>query len=283
VSEDEFFRFALTFIDGGRDTGWTTHYAPKHPPLSSEMLAALEFLGGFHTIEECPEFDFDVCQWRFLPDDGGRDRWGESDNTAYAHRWFDAHAEHFSTGIEKLLQAHEVMGSVGMSFLDAHIPAAVAPSILDPAPSAAGQRTPPGDGSEFEFDVAVSFAGPQRELALKLADAVSSDIRVFYDEYAPEKPWGKDLPTYFDYVYRKASRFCVVFVSAAYGERAWTDMERRSALARSVEEKGGEYILPIQVDDSELEGVPPTVGYLSLSDHTIEGIAELLLKKLGDA
>ena len=46
-----------------------------------------------------------------------------------------------------------------------------------------------------------------------------------------------------------------------------------------LEEKGKEYILPIRVDDSELAGMPSTVGYLSL-DKGLEAIASMLIRKL---
>jgi hypothetical protein len=114
-----------------------------------------------------------------------------------------------------------------------------------------------------------------------LADRlVTSGFQVFYDAYYPEQLWGKDLPAFFDRIYRKQSRYCVMFVSQPYADRLWTNLERRSAQARAMKEKGDEYILPIRVDDTDLEGLPPTVGYLSLTEHSIEEIAGLLIRKL---
>jgi hypothetical protein len=34
------------------------------------------------------------------------------------------------------------------------------------------------------------------------------------------------------------------------------------------------------VDDADLEGLSPTIGFLSMKDHGIEAITELLIKKL---
>lgn len=44
-------------------------------------------------------------------------------------------------------------------------------------------------------------------------------VAVFYDqdEKIAARMWGKDLGDYLDYIYRQGSRFCVMFVSAAYG------------------------------------------------------------------
>jgi len=81
-------------------------------------------------------------------------------------------------------------------------------------------------------------------------------------------------------VYRKRSRFCIIFVSQEYASRMWTTHERRSAQARALEERGREYILPIRVDETDLPGMPPTIGYVSLHDHSIDQIAGMLVAKL---
>jgi hypothetical protein len=91
--------------------------------------------------------------------------------------------------------------------------------------------------------------------------------------------WGKDLVAFFDEIFRKRSRYCVVFVSEEYRDRKWTSHELRSAQARALEEKGQEYILPIKVDDIELDGLQPTIGYVPIA-RGIEMIADLLIKKL---
>lgn len=131
------------------------------------------------------------------------------------------------------------------------------------------------------YDVAVSFAGPNRPEAEALAKMVRNlGYSIFYDDFYAEELWGTDLVERFDSVYRKESRFCVMFVSAEYGNRMWTIHERRSAIARALEERGAEYILPIRIDDTALPGIPPTLGYLSLEKYPIERIAEMLVRKL---
>ena len=83
----------------------------------------------------------------------------------------------------------------------------------------------------------------------------------------------------FDEIFRKRSRYCVIFISKEYKERVWTNHERQSAQARALNEKGKEYILPIKVDDTELDGMPPTVGYVALKKG-INKIGDLLIRKL---
>ena len=59
----------------------------------------------------------------------------------------------------------------------------------------------------------------------------------------------------------------------------WTNAERQSAIARSIETVGSDYILPIRVDDTDLDGIPSTIGYVDLRTTPIPKIAEMFLKK----
>jgi hypothetical protein len=104
-------------------------------------------------------------------------------------------------------------------------------------------------------------------------------VTALSEGFGPEHLWGKNLTAFLDEIYRNRAKFCVVFVSAEYKERKWTIHELRSAQAKALEQKGEEYILPVKVDDTELEGLPPNVAYVGIS-LGIERIAELLIKKL---
>ena len=70
-----------------------------------------------------------------------------------------------------------------------------------------------------------------------------------------------------------------MFVSKHYRDRVWTTRELGSALARAVEEKGNEYILPVRIDDTILSGLLPTISYLPI-DMGVRKIGELLIRKL---
>lgn len=277
TAEDEYFDFALAFLSGGSsyEKGWVFHYHPKHSPVSPEIRSALGFL-NLKNFEQCPFFDFAHCYWRFTQFEANEDEIF-SRKTHFVHESFSAHAEQFSKGIEKLLEAQRIMRPFGMSFIP--VPREVASNsskqLAEPH-SKGGSKA-----RKYKYDVAISFAGTERTLAERLATlARDQGFEIFYDNFYPEELWGKDLVFFFDDIYRKQSHYCVIFVSAQYSSRMWTNYERRSAQARMLEERGGEYILPIQVDESELAGMPPTLGHLSLKEHTIEQIADLLIKKL---
>jgi len=283
-SEDQVFRFVLTWIDGGSDKGWTTHYRPKHPPLSSELQSAFDFL-NLHHFNDCPEFDFERCDWAFTSHSGDP---FDMHSAERAHAWFDAHAQNFSAGIEHLLSAHLALQPFGLSLW--RVPSISQTSTSSRAKTMSSNertRATPISGSEasdpkaFDFEVALSFAGPQRPLAQELAERLSAaGVHVFYDNFYPEHLWGKNLVDLFDEIYRKKSRYCVMFISKEYVERIWTNHERQSAQARALKEKGQEYILPIKVEEVEVPGLPPTIAFLPTSQFSIEQISELLIKKL---
>ncbi len=137
-----------------------------------------------------------------------------------------------------------------------------------------------GGASDFEYDVCLSFAGENRDYVEMVKRGLAArGFRVFYDEDEKTTLWGKDLVEHFDWVYRTASRYCVMFISEHYAKKPWTRHERRSALARAFEEEG-EYILPARFDETELEGLRPTIAYLDLSQIAPATLVEHIATKL---
>jgi hypothetical protein len=135
----------------------------------------------------------------------------------------------------------------------------------------------------FQYDVAISFAGEQRAEAEAVATCLgNSGVKVFYDDYERANLWGKNLYDHLAEVYQNKARYCLMLVSAAYAAKIWTTHERRSAQARALVEKS-EYILPVRLDDTEIPGLPSTVGYLRFKDHGVQGVCALLLEKLQGA
>ena len=135
---------------------------------------------------------------------------------------------------------------------------------------------------KFEYDVALSFAGENRDYVRNVARSLSTrfDIRVFYDEYKKVELWGKDLYEHLSDIYQHAAYYCVLFVSRAYSQKLWTNHERKSAQARAFAENT-EYILPARFDDTRIPGLLSTVGYIDLTRTKPSDLAELIARKLG--
>jgi hypothetical protein len=134
--------------------------------------------------------------------------------------------------------------------------------------------------SGYEFDVAVSFAGEDRDYVESIVTPLKAiGVRVFYDsDFTPEL-WGEDLVEYLDDVYRNKSRYAVMFISSHYASKMWTRHERRSALARGLTESRA-YVLPVRLDDTPLDGLRPTVAYLDARTFGVDGIVQAIRAKL---
>lgn len=138
-----------------------------------------------------------------------------------------------------------------------------------------------GQQPNYEFDVALSFAGEDRKYVKSIADELRfRRVKVFYDKYEQVGVWGKDLYSHLDDVYRKKARYCVMFVSRHYADKLWTNHERKSAQARAFSESK-EYILPARFNDTEIPGMPPTVGYIDLNTITPHKFAQMVVQKIG--
>lgn len=133
-----------------------------------------------------------------------------------------------------------------------------------------------------QYHVALSFAGEDREYVERVAAQLKLDgVDVFYDMYEEVDLWGKDLYEHLSNVYQHKAMFTVMFVSAPYRDKVWTNHERRSAQARAFAESR-EYILPAIFDESvEIPALLKTTGRISLKNKTPEKLASLIVQKLG--
>ena len=132
-----------------------------------------------------------------------------------------------------------------------------------------------------KYHVALSFAGEDRAYVKAVAESLQArGVRAFYDEFEDTNLWGKDLYTYLSDIYQNRAFYTVIFVSAAYRNKLWTNHERKAAQARAFSESR-EYILPAVFDKSvETPGVLKTTAYLDLKILTPQQFAEKILQKL---
>jgi len=114
------------------------------------------------------------------------------------------------------------------------------------------------------YDVAVSFAGEQREYVEEVVRYLQAEgIRVFYDQDEQARLWGMNLVEELASTYKDRAFRTLMFLSKEYGEKVWPYQERRAAQARAVEEMNRPYILPVLMDDAELPpGLHNTTGHM---------------------
>lgn len=131
----------------------------------------------------------------------------------------------------------------------------------------------------YEYDVALSFAGEDRKYVEKIAKRLKkNDISVFYDKFETANLWGKDLYQYLSHIYKDNARYCVIFISESYKNKAWTRHELKNAQNRAFSENK-EYILPIFLEEVELDGLNDTTGYLNASVFSEREIVDFIIEK----
>jgi len=133
---------------------------------------------------------------------------------------------------------------------------------------------------EFEYDVALSFAGEDGAIVDKFAGLLKSrDIKVFYDKYEAAELWGKDSIDHLVNIYSRKARYCVMFISQYYPLKKWTKVERTAAQERAFRD-ANEYILPLSLNDTQVPGITETTGYRDLREHPMEDVVDLLEQNL---
>ena len=138
----------------------------------------------------------------------------------------------------------------------------------------------PGGGQGRRWDVALSFAGAQRDYVEQVARALQArGVRCFYDADEQIELWGKYLAEELPAIYGEQAAAVVVFISAEYAARDWTRLERRAALDRAVRERR-EYVLPARFDDTPLPGLLSDVVAVDLRGRTPEQFAAMIAAKL---
>lgn len=136
------------------------------------------------------------------------------------------------------------------------------------------------NAGQFQYDVALSFAGEDRATVDQFAQILDSkNIKYFYDEAEAPELWGKDLIAHLADVYENQARYCVMFISKNYPLKKWTNFERTHIQARAFRDTN-EYILPIRLDDTQVPGIAETLGYRDIRQHSLESIADVLEHKL---
>ena len=132
----------------------------------------------------------------------------------------------------------------------------------------------------WQWDVALSFAGAQRDYVEQVAQALKArGVRCFYDADEQIELWGKYLADELPVIYGEQAAAVVMFVSAEYAAREWTRLERRTALARAVRERR-EYVLPARFDDTPLPGLPSDMVAVDLRTQTPQQFAVMIADKL---
>jgi tetratricopeptide (TPR) repeat protein len=134
------------------------------------------------------------------------------------------------------------------------------------------------------FDVALSFAGEDREVARLIAVGLKDQgLKAFFDDDEQANLLGENLYEYLADLYSNRASYCIVIVSKDYVKKRWTRHEWRATQERALRSVDEAYILPLRLDDAELPGLLSTVGFLDLRRIGIERAIQIIATKIQSA
>ncbi len=108
----------------------------------------------------------------------------------------------------------------------------------------------------FEYDIAISFAGENRELAKHIARQLEDlDVPVFYDELFETNFLGKAWTKIFKEIFAEKSRYVVCLLDKHHAEKIWPTFEREHFAPRVADE----HVIPIYLDDTKFVGIPADI------------------------
>jgi hypothetical protein len=138
----------------------------------------------------------------------------------------------------------------------------------------------PDAGPKQRWDVALSFAGAQRDYVEQVAEALKArGVSCFYDADEQIELWGKYLAEELPAIYGEQAAAVVVFVSAQYAAGDWTRLERRASLNKAARERR-EYVLPARFDNTPLPGLLSDMVAVDLHGRTPQQFAAMIIDKL---
>jgi len=145
----------------------------------------------------------------------------------------------------------------------------------------------PNTDFKATYDFALSFAGPDRPTAEKLAEQLNDhEVQVFYDKDEQYQILAESVEDYLAPIYRSEAEFVIVLLGKEYPRRIWTKFESDQFKQRFGEHK----VIPIWFSDVSpgFFDAPSLVGGYVIDktgdeDLQIAEIVSLVLKKLADS
>ena len=136
-----------------------------------------------------------------------------------------------------------------------------------------------------KYDIALSYASEQRAYVEQVARILNENgLNVFYDCFKEVELWEGDLKKELWKVFSSSAYCVVIFISKEYKEKEYTQYEV-SAILSSIMNNNGEMtnnrlILPIALDDSELQLGLKEKKYIDAKKLNPFELAELIIEKM---
>ncbi|NVN86530.1 MAG: TIR domain-containing protein [Rhodopseudomonas sp.] len=109
---------------------------------------------------------------------------------------------------------------------------------------------------DYQFDVALSFAGENRELAQHIYEGLRTlDVTVFYDAMFEANYLGKAWSAQFAEIFGKSSRYVVCLLDQNHANKIWPTFEREVFSPRVASAS----VIPIFLDKTKFVGIPQDI------------------------
>lgn len=134
--------------------------------------------------------------------------------------------------------------------------------------------------TSFTYEVALSFAGEQREYVREVNNALKAlGVKTFYDNDHLVDLWGKNHTEELPRIFAQDSHVVVMFISEQYVDKQWPRHEHRAILTEQTQ-RNGAYLLPVRFDDTPVPGLNPAWHYLRAEKFTPERLSEAIYQQL---
>jgi len=133
-----------------------------------------------------------------------------------------------------------------------------------------------------KYDVALSFAGEQREYVMEVAKCLKGiyGLKVFFDEFEETQMWGKNLTEYLYKIFSEKSKYVILFISNEYLKKKFPKLEMKASIQKQFE-KSKEYILLIKFGKVKLPSILKDIKYLNGDTISPYEVAMKFAEKIG--
>jgi hypothetical protein len=131
----------------------------------------------------------------------------------------------------------------------------------------------------LEYDLAISFAGENRDLAKRFAEKIEIfDVSVFFDELYEANLLGRALTKQFTRIFNTDSQFVLVLLDVNHKEKVWPTFERETFKKRVADEA----VIPVYVDNTVFLGIPEDIYGIDLRNGISDDIIDDAVIKIVD-
>jgi hypothetical protein len=132
--------------------------------------------------------------------------------------------------------------------------------------------------SRFKYDVAISVAEENKDIAEQIAAALKKEnVRYYYYEERAVRSWGEYIIHLTADSFGRRARYVLMITSEIFVQKYWSNIELQVALANRVRRKP--HILQLRLDDTSVDGISRHVVYRDWKDNP-EEVARIIKEKI---